>query len=359
MFNTIRKGFFAGSGSAALSEISVVDKILQLTGKFCTATTMLQSPVRVVYLGTATYDLQPPRDNQTRCFHARGCSIVSLDVADCRNTPSHSTLSDALESADVVIVSGGNTLFAVKRWREIGVDVLIKNAAARGAVMTGGSAGAICWFDGGHSDSMDPETYREYMLRAAGLLPPTAATTMTTTSEGTSTDEASEAPVGAPSKSWKYIRISGLGLLPGLLCPHHDRTQSNGRPRYADFDEMLLRHQGERGIVIDHWAALVVEEGRYHVFSTPNKEGSCVVVAAASSSSDAAAPQDSKTTTSTFVTDGSGVPAVWWKEVIDGEVVRHSVPFEGGSLEELLKQAESIDLDPLEELCAAENPTQY
>lgn len=33
-----------------------------------------------------------------------------------------------------------------------------------GAVLTGGSAGAICWFDGGHSDSMDPATYKNNML---------------------------------------------------------------------------------------------------------------------------------------------------------------------------------------------------
>jgi dipeptidase E len=342
MLSAIRKGFFAGSGSAALSEASVCDKILQLTGKFSSSSSTIESPVRVVYLGTATYDLPAPRDNQTRCFHARGCSVVSLDVADCRNSPSHSTLSDAFESADIVIVSGGNTLFAVRRWKEIGVDLLIKNAASRGAVMTGGSAGAICWFDGGHSDSMDPETYREPMLAAAGVL----QLPKENAEEAGRSDEASEAtPAGAPPKTWKYIRISGLGLLPGLLCPHHDRTQSNGMPRYADFDDMMLRHRGERGIVIDHWAALVVDEGSYHVFRTPNKEGSCIV---ASESSD-----------HLFVTDGSGVPAVWWKEVVDGQVVRHSVPFEGGALAELLKVADSIEVDPLEDVCARENPTQY
>jgi dipeptidase E len=235
-------------------------------------------------------------------------------------------------------VSGGNTLFAIQRWKEEGVDCLIREAAARGAVMTGGSAGAICWFDGGHSDSMDPETYREPMIAAAqALVVPVA--------HQTTTDEASVVTAGNAPKSWVYIRVSGLGMLPGLVCPHHDRTQSNGRPRYQDFDAMLQRHRGERAVTVDHWAALVVLDGRYHVFATPGKEGSCV----------------RRGEDCSFVTDGSGVPAVWWKEVsADGaSVVRHSVPPEGGLLEDLLKVADEIVVDPLEAICAAENPTKY
>jgi len=39
---------------------------------------------------------------------------------------------------------------------KLGIDNQIKEAVKRGVVISGGSAGAICWFDGGHSDSMDP-----------------------------------------------------------------------------------------------------------------------------------------------------------------------------------------------------------
>lgn len=343
MFNTIRKGFFAGSGSAALSELSVCDYILQLTGKFTPSSLSLEQSVHVLYLGTATYDLQGPRENQTKRFKERGCSIVDVSVADFKHTPPHSTLAAAFRAADVVIVSGGNTLFAIRRWKEVGVDEMIREAAARGAVMTGGSAGAICWFDGGHSDSMDADTYRSAMINEAAQSssapPPTAAPLK---------DEASVVGEGAAPKPWKYIRVSCLGLLPGLVCPHHDRTQSNGRPRYEDFDEMMLRHSGERGIVIDHWAALVVVDGEYHVFATPGKEGSCVVVVDGEEGHK-------------FVTDGSGIPAVWWKEVAPDEttIVRHPVPFQGGLLRDLLKVADRIVVDPLEAVCAAENPTQY
>ena len=42
--------------------------------------------------------------------------------------------------------------------------------------------------------------------------------------------------------------IEGLGFLPGLCCPHHDRVQSNGVLRAEDFEKLLRRHPQERGI---------------------------------------------------------------------------------------------------------------
>ena len=64
-------------------------------------------------------------------------------------------------------------------------------------------------------------------------------------------------------KAWPYVRVSGLAFLPGLVCPHHDRVQSNGVLRATDFDGMLARHPGETGLCIDHFAALVIEGDSY------------------------------------------------------------------------------------------------
>ena len=38
----------------------------------------------------------------------------------------------------------------------------------RGCILTGGSAGAICWFHSGHSDSADPDSYVDTMLQKYG-----------------------------------------------------------------------------------------------------------------------------------------------------------------------------------------------
>lgn len=47
-----------------------------------------------------------------------------------------------MEKADIILVSGGNTLYAVDRWTYLGLDELLRGAAHRGKVMAGGSAGA-------------------------------------------------------------------------------------------------------------------------------------------------------------------------------------------------------------------------
>jgi dipeptidase E len=69
------------------------------------------------------------------------------------------------------------------------------------------SAGAICWFDGGHSDSADPASFRHPVVSTPSSEQP----------------EALQTP-SQPIADWKYIRIDGLGLFPGLLCPHHDKV---------------------------------------------------------------------------------------------------------------------------------------
>ena len=97
-----------------------------------------------------------------------------------------------------MIVSGGNTLFAVDRWVKLGVDNLIKAAVNRGAVISGGSAGFISLCNGGHSDSMDPGSFKN---------PPGPLFNNSV--------EVRDA-VGA---NWAYIRVPGLGILNTLCCP--------------------------------------------------------------------------------------------------------------------------------------------
>jgi len=86
-----------------------------------------------------------------------------------------------------------------------------------------------------HSDSMDSDSYRDSQLAAfkAGAA----------TGEIPGSDAAGAEP--AAKKAWSYVRVSGLGLLRGLCCPHYDRVQSNGVPRAVDLEAMLLRHKGE------------------------------------------------------------------------------------------------------------------
>jgi peptidase E len=89
---------------------------------------------------------------------------------------------------DAIYVGGGNTANMLAIWRLHGVDVALRKAWEAGVVLSGSSAGAMCWFEAGLTDSFGP-----------GL-----------------------APIA-----------DGLRLLKGSFCPHYD-SESLRRPRYSE-----------------------------------------------------------------------------------------------------------------------------
>ena len=131
-------GCFAGSGTL-LNDPAMGPHVIKLTGK--------SDPrdVTVVYLGTPSYDLVDKRENQTSWYTEQGCTVIALDVV--LNAPETSYMKDCMKKADIIIVSGGNTYYAMRRWKHIGLDKMLKEACLgpRRAVMAGGSAGAIWW----------------------------------------------------------------------------------------------------------------------------------------------------------------------------------------------------------------------
>lgn len=60
---------------------------------------------------------------------------------------------EVLLSMDAIVVSGGNTLNQQAIWRAQGIDVVLREAWDRGIVLGGSSAGSLCWFEEGTTDS--------------------------------------------------------------------------------------------------------------------------------------------------------------------------------------------------------------
>jgi peptidase E len=58
---------------------------------------------------------------------------------------------------DVIFVSGGNTANMLAIWRVHGFDQILREAWEAGIVLTGWSAGMICWFEAGVTDSFGPQ----------------------------------------------------------------------------------------------------------------------------------------------------------------------------------------------------------
>jgi dipeptidase E len=139
-----------------------------------------------------------------------------------RERPSREEIQRKISSADIIYVGGGNTLLMMRVWRRLGVDDLLKAAYENGTVLAGISAGSICWFDAGYSDSMSFYNPRK----------------------------------------WKYVNVRGLGFLKGIHCPHYN-SMTRGIPRRKPFRDMI-RKTGGIGIAIENNCAIEFINGRFY-----------------------------------------------------------------------------------------------
>jgi dipeptidase E len=107
----------------------------------------------VLFIPTASYDSLRYWERVKEYFGKfLNCTTDVLLLISGRLTDDQ--IRKKILSADIIYVGGGNTLYMMRLWRRLGVDKLLKQAYENGTVLAGISAGAICWFDSGHSDSM-------------------------------------------------------------------------------------------------------------------------------------------------------------------------------------------------------------
>ena len=73
------------------------------------------------------------------------------------SNPNQKTFEEIIMSMDAIIVGGGSTLNMMAIWKAQGIDTVFKKAYNKGIVLAGGSAGSLCWFTGGSTDSRPKE----------------------------------------------------------------------------------------------------------------------------------------------------------------------------------------------------------
>jgi len=102
----------------------------------------------ICFIPTATGDNEAYKVNYYSTFSKLDCSPSHLDFF--KRTPD---LKELILNQDVIFVGGGNTKSMLAVWKDWGLDLLLKEAYEKGVIMSGVSAGAICWFDQGITDS--------------------------------------------------------------------------------------------------------------------------------------------------------------------------------------------------------------
>jgi dipeptidase E len=181
----------------------------QLDEYFVSATNVRRP--RVCFISTAAGDPELMIARYYKAFSKLGCrtSHLSFFRKPSRNAIALNRFEKDLLAQDAIYVGGGNTRSMLAVWRDWGLDRILRKSWQSGVLLGGMSAGAICWFEYGATDS----------LLGPGRSSP----------------------------------LRCLGFLPGSCSPHFD-----GEPhRRADFRRLISEGELPPGIGIDDGAAVL------------------------------------------------------------------------------------------------------
>ncbi len=132
-------GGFGGSPGQGIIEQYILNQTRKKRPKIC-------------FIPTATGDNEAYKVNFYSTFTKLNCEPTHLDFF--KRTPD---LKKLILNQDVIFVGGGNTKSMLAVWKEWKLDKILKEAYRNGKVMSGVSAGAICWFQNGITDSWASE----------------------------------------------------------------------------------------------------------------------------------------------------------------------------------------------------------
>ncbi|NEB10868.1 peptidase E [Streptomyces coelicoflavus] len=121
---------------------------------------------RVLYVGTAIGDAEHFTARMTEAARVAGFDLTPLHLFPMPNVED---IEETVLAQDVVWVMGGSVANLLAVWRVHGVDRVMRRAWEAGVVLSGVSAGSLCWFRGGATDSFGPEL--RPVTDALGLLP--------------------------------------------------------------------------------------------------------------------------------------------------------------------------------------------
>src|SRR5215212_189956 len=105
---------------------------------------------KVAFIGTAGGDAELARLRFYAAFSQFDCKPTHLPLF--ARTPRD--LESFVLEQDSIFVGGGNTRSMLAVWRDWGLDRHLRAAWEQGVVLGGGSAGSICWFEHGVTDSI-------------------------------------------------------------------------------------------------------------------------------------------------------------------------------------------------------------
>lgn len=171
---------------------------------------------KVLFIGTASKDAKGYITSMEDAFGQLGCELKALKLVAQSYTDAE--MKELLSWANIIYVGGGDTVFMMNTWKKYGLDALLKDIYQKdSAILMGISAGAMCWFQCGCTDS-------ELTVKPAGL-----------------------------SYGWAEDL---LNIYPYAYCPHYE-------DRVEEFVQ-LMKEKDLVGLAMESNTAFVEDNGRIH-----------------------------------------------------------------------------------------------
>ncbi len=161
---------------------------------------------KVLFIPTAGRDDINGDEHIQYGFEKFGCNYDILYLTDEKRTVDD--IRSVIMAADIIYVGGGDVEFMMKTWRKTGADKALIEAYNSGKVMSGYSAGAVCWFDSAYDDC-------------------------------------------GPDHS--FVFCDCLGILPYCACPHFESKS------WQSF-KTAIKTRPEQGLAIENGAAFIFKD---------------------------------------------------------------------------------------------------
>ncbi len=174
-----------------------------------------QAKPRVCFVPTASGDSEEYIERFYQHFAPQPAQLSHLSLFK----PPTADLQSFIFQQDIIYVGGGNTKNLIALWKEWKLDRILREAWKSGIILCGLSAGSICWFEEGVTDSIPG----------------------------------------------KYTVLQCLGFLSGSNCPHYD-GEARRRP---DYHQLLSQDQIDNGYAADDGVGLhFIGDRLHHIVSS-------------------------------------------------------------------------------------------
>lgn len=171
-----------------------------------------KSNPKLLFIGTASSHSEEYFNVIRDIYTKLGCIVSNLDIIN--NNFDTEMLENIVFDTDIIYVGGGNTRFMLEKWRECGLDKILKQAYNRNIVLSGLSAGSYCWF------------------------------------------------------KYNYDLIEGLGLIDAINCVHYNIKDKESKNKFYK----TIKDKNMIGYAIDNCVALEFIDNKVKVIKSDKKK---------------------------------------------------------------------------------------